>query len=255
MDKRIGAQLYTVRDLIKTEEEFISVMKKLSDIGYKSIQFSGVGAIASPERLREICDGFGLKIACTHKGYNDYKDKIDEMIAFHKALDCDIAGLGSLPVAFRKSSLEEVDEAIDALNRASEKLEENGMVLGYHNHAFEFAKLENGQTLFSRLLEKGRFTFILDLYWLAFAGLNPAKFLEQLGDRVSVIHYKDMKVKLDNTVTYTEVGAGTLNFDEIVKASGKARWAMVEQDLCEDFDPVTSLENSYNYITEKYDFI
>ena len=35
MDKRIGAQLYTVRDLCKTKEDFENTMKRLAEIGFK----------------------------------------------------------------------------------------------------------------------------------------------------------------------------------------------------------------------------
>jgi len=257
MDKRIGAQLYTVRDFVKTEEDFISTMTRLAGFGYKSAQFSGVGNIAAPERLREICDELGIAIACTHRGFDEYREEnIKNTIAYHKALGCDIAGLGSLPGAFYNTgSVEAADEGIDILNRASEILAENGMTFAYHNHAFEFAKLENGQTLFSRILERGKFGFVLDVYWLSFAGLNPVKIINELGERAVVLHYKDMKVLPNNTVTYTDVGNGTLDWDEIVAASDKARWAMVEEDTCGDDNPIEALGKSYKFLTSKYDFI
>ena len=48
MDKRIGAQLYTVRDFVKTEEDFIATMTRLAEFGYKSAQFSGVPTFFLP---------------------------------------------------------------------------------------------------------------------------------------------------------------------------------------------------------------
>ena len=41
MDKRIGAQLYTVCDFMKTIEDFDASCKKIKDIGYKIVQVSG----------------------------------------------------------------------------------------------------------------------------------------------------------------------------------------------------------------------
>ena len=49
MDKRIGAQLYTLRDFTQTEEDFEKSMKKVPDMGYKMVQMSGVGPIAPEE--------------------------------------------------------------------------------------------------------------------------------------------------------------------------------------------------------------
>jgi sugar phosphate isomerase/epimerase len=254
MDKRIGAQLYTVRDLCKDAEAFDATMARLSEIGYKSVQISGVGPIA-PEVLREICEKHSLAIACTHRGFPEYKDDIEGVIAYHKALGCDIAGLGGLFGEYRCTDVAKVDEGIEILNKATERLAEEGITFAYHNHAFEFARLDNGQRMFDRFVEKGKFSFILDTHWVAVAGISPAKLIEELGDRVAVLHYKDLKIKLDsNSSTYAEVGYGNLDFDSIVKVSDKARWAMVEQDVC-DGDPVESLKMSYDYITSHYDFI
>ena len=36
MDKRIGAQFYTIRDFIKTEKDLDESLKKLKDIGYQT---------------------------------------------------------------------------------------------------------------------------------------------------------------------------------------------------------------------------
>ena len=256
MDKRIGAQLYTVRDFVKTEEDFIATMTRLAEFGYKSAQFSGVPDILTPERFREICDGLGIEIACTHRSFGEYENGLDELIKYHKALKCDIAGLGGLPgIYYNTGSVEEADKAINILNGATERLAAEGIEFAYHNHAFEFAKLENGQTLFDRILEKGNFKFVLDVYWLSFAGKNPVKIITELGDRVSVLHYKDMKVNVNNTVTYTDVGSGTLDWDAIVAVSDKARWAMVEEDLCGDDNPIDALGKSYKFLTSNYDFI
>jgi sugar phosphate isomerase/epimerase len=171
-------------------------------------------------------------------------------------LKCDIAGIGGLPgIYYNEGKVEQVDEAIRILNNATERLAAEGIEFAYHNHAFEFAKLENGQTIFDRFLENGKFKFILDVYWVSFAGINPAKKIAELGDRVSVLHYKDMKVNANNTVTYTDVGNGTLDWDAIVAVSDKARWAMVEEDLCGDDNPIDALGKSYKFLTSNYDFI
>ena len=80
MDKRIGAQLYTLRDFTQTKEDFEKSMKRVHDIGYKAVQISAVGPIA-PEDMREICQKYDLAIACTHKGFDDYVSRPDELIS------------------------------------------------------------------------------------------------------------------------------------------------------------------------------
>ena len=43
MDKRIGAQYYTIRDFCGTLDDFDYSCKKISEIGYKTVQLSGIG--------------------------------------------------------------------------------------------------------------------------------------------------------------------------------------------------------------------
>lgn len=255
MDKRIGAQLYTVREFAKTEEELDATLSRLAKVGYKSVQVSGVGLSITPEKIHEICEKYSLAVACTHKGFDDYRDKMDEMIRFHKIIECDIAGLGGLPMDFRSESVEVVDKAIDMLNSFAEQLAKEGITFAYHNHAFEFALLENGQSLFDRLIERGKFAFILDAYWVAAAGVDVPALVEKLGERVAVLHLKDMKAKLDNTSTFAPVGEGNIDFAKILEKSANVRWAMVEQDTCDGEDPVLCLERSYKYLTSHFDFI
>ena len=248
MDKRIGAQLYTLRDFTKTKEDFDSSMKKLHDIGYKAVQISAVGPIA-PEVLKEICDNYGMVIACTHKGFDEYVNKTDEMIEFHKRLGCDIAGLGSMPEEYR--NIEKIAEFVEKMNVVAEKMSQNGITFAYHNHQFEFEKMQDGKFMMDYMIEHGNFDFIVDVYWLAVAGLNPAKYIRKMGKKAVVIHYKDLAV-INHDVVMAEVMEGNLEWDEIIASSEEAgsRWAMVEQDVCRR-DPFESMKISYNNLVTK----
>ena len=248
MDKRIGAQLYTLRDFTKTQEDFEKSMKKVSDIGYKMVQISAVGPIA-PEKMREICDKYGLEVGCTHKGYEDYVNKTDEMIDFHKKLGCDIAGLGAMPDEFR--SIDRIPEFVEKMNVVAERMAKAGITFAYHNHHFEFEKMENGQLIMDYMIENGKFDFILDVYWLAFAGVNPVKYIKKMGEKAVVIHFKDLAV-VDKNIVMAEIGEGNLDWDDIIEASEEAgsRYAMVEQDICRR-DPFQSLKMSYDYLVKK----
>ena len=246
MDKRIGAQLYTLRDFIQNEEDFEKSAKKVSDMGYKMVQISGVGPIA-PEKLKEICDKYNLMISCTHRGYDEYVNNIDGTIDFHKKLGCDIAGLGSMPDEFRNT--QKVPEFVEKMNAVAEKMAKEGITFAYHNHHFEFERMENGQYIMDYLIEHGSFAFILDVYWLAFAGVNPAKYIRKMGERAIAIHFKDLAV-VEKNIVMAEIGEGNLDWDEIIEASEVSRYALVEQDFCRR-DPFESLKMSYDYLTKK----
>ena len=70
MDRRIGAQYFTIRKEVKTLEDFELACKKVSDIGYKVVQISGMPLKA--KEMREVLDKYNLEVATTHKGYMDF---------------------------------------------------------------------------------------------------------------------------------------------------------------------------------------
>ena len=55
---RKGAQIYTVRDYIGTQEEYVATLRKIADIGYNSIQTYGWKC--SDEEHKAMLKDFGL---------------------------------------------------------------------------------------------------------------------------------------------------------------------------------------------------
>lgn len=248
-DRKIGAQLYTVRNLCQNAADFDRTLSRLEKIGYKQVQISGIGDIA-PEEIKRICDAHGMNIVCTHKGEGDYESRMEDMIAFHKAIGCDIAGLGHGPVFMQVETADEVCAEIAKLNGFSRELAKAGICFCYHNHATEFRKID-GKYIMDYMLEEGEFDFIVDVYWLAYAAQNPAEFIRRIGKRAKIVHFKDLSIGQSNNALYTEVGEGNLDWADIIAACDEAGTlaAMVEQDEC-PHDPVDSLEISYKNLTK-----
>lgn len=150
--------------------------------------------------------------------------------------------------------LELVEKFAEDFGPVCERLAEHDLVFAYHNHGFEFVKI-NGRYLFEELLDRmpyDNFKLILDVYWLASVGINPAKFITTYRDKIACLHYKDLKVVKHREQTYAEVGEGNLDWDEIIAASkdSNAAFALVEQDEC-DRDPFEALKISYEFLKEK----
>lgn len=253
MDKRIGAQLYTLRDYCKTIEDVDKTYKKLSEIGYKTLQVSGVNLELSGKELKEAADRYGLETICTHRPYDEFTGDLDKLIKYHKDLGCSIAGLGSAPGTLRKD-VDGLKAFIKDFNKISAELKKEGITFGYHNHAFEFAKVD-GKFVMDYLIEETdpeSFNFILDVYWLSFAGIDPAKFIRKMGKRAMIIHFKDIKANTTNSVSICEVGQGNIDWDNVIAACEDAgcKAAMVEQDTCER-DPFDCMKTSYDFLSEK----
>ena len=256
MDRKIGAQFYTLRDHTQTIEDFDATCKRISEMGYKTVQISGTPLGA--KEMREVLDKYGLVALTSHRSPVDFIERIDEVIEYNKTLGCTLCGMGEMPLEARYTE-EDLDKFINDMKGICEKLKANGLKFGYHNHAFEFKK-RNGRFVIDRLIEETDpeiFNFIVDVYWLQYGGVNPQEFIEKLGKRAIAIHFKDYSVDYvdkKTVVSMKEVGYGNLDWDKIIEACDKAGslWAFVEHDYgWTTDDPFDSLEMSYKFLETK----
>lgn len=251
MDKRIGAQYFTLRDYVKTIEEFEETCRRISEIGYKIVQISAVPLGAA--QMRPVLDRYGLEVVTTHRSFDDFQKDLGEIMDYNRTLGCKLCGVGSMPGWARENG-ENLSRFIREANEAAERLAKEGLIFGYHNHAMEFARID-GRSIMDRLIEetdRDAFRFIVDTYWLQVAGMDPASFIRKLGERAMAIHFKDLKANADNTTEMAEVGEGNLDWDGIIAACQEAgaKWALVEQDVCQR-NPFESMKMSYDYLAGK----
>ena len=115
------------------------------------------------------------------------------------------------------------------LNAIGQRCQEHGITFAYHNHDFEFTRVD-GIYLLDYLLQATDASLVkieLDVYWVAYAGLDPVSYLHTLGNRVVLIHLKDMAA--DRSMT--EVGKGILDMQQICAfAQNRGLWGIVEHD-------------------------
>ena len=176
MDKRIGAQYFTLREFIQTVEDFEETCRKVSEMGYKIVQISGTSLKASD--MKPILDKYGLEVMLTHRQWKDFRENLDDIIDYNKTLGSELCGLGMMPFEVAETN-ENVTQFINEANAVAKRLREVGLYFGYHNHAFEFSKL-NGKYVMDRLLEETdpeEFKLIVDVYWLWVGGAEPAEFI------------------------------------------------------------------------------
>lgn len=249
---KIGAQYFTIRDYCQTIEDFDTSCKKVADIGYKTVQLSGIGNFTA-EEIKPILDKYGLTVVCTHRPPQNYLDDIDAEIAFHKKLGCKICGLGAMPGFNGKA--ETIASFVEKFKPVVQRLAEEDLVFAYHNHAFEFEKIngEYGFDIICKEMSADNFKVILDVYWLAYAGINPVKFIREHKDNIACIHFKDLRI-VDNTPVYSEIGKGNLDWDDVIDVCLECGVtdALVEHDRnWTNNNPFESLKISYDFLKEK----
>lgn len=255
MDKRIGAQLFTIKAHMKTIEDFEVSCKKLADIGYKIVQVSGTKLPA--KEMREVLDKYGLSVVSSHRKFHEFMENLDEIMEYNKTLGAELCGIGGMPAEALEDSASLTKFIADAAH-VGEELRKEGLYFGYHNHAKEYGKI-GGKLVMDRLIEETNpetFFFIFDTYWAQVGGKSPVDEIERMGNRLMLAHFKDYMVEHHDSKTplMTEIGNGNLNWNKIIPACEAAgvRWAVVEHDKHHiDDDPFKSLKVSYDYLTTK----
>ena len=169
---KLGAQFYTLRDSCKDLNGLEESMKRVADMGYSSIQLSGVCEYTgewAAEKAKEI----GITIDITHFAYSRIVNDIENTIKHHDAMNCKCIGIGSSPYA---KDQEGFDRLAKELAPVIPAIVASGHKLMYHNHHWEFAKI--GEKNFLELL-CDKFTpeemgITLDTYWVQAGGADPA---------------------------------------------------------------------------------
>jgi len=256
---QIAAQLYTVRKFTKTPEDIRNTFKKVRQIGYESVQLSGLGPI-DPAELKSIGGEYGLKICITHTPYYRIVNDFDNVVKEHKLWQCECVGLGAMPGVFEDipDGFERSREGYRAFARkmseVAKKYNDVGLKFTYHNHNFEFEKYDEVTGLDILLQESDPHTFVfeLDTYWVQAGGADPVEWIYKVKGRMKVVHLKDMAI-VDGKQVFAEIGEGNLNWDKIIKACEETgvEWYAVEQDVCRR-DPFEILKMSFDYLTKKY---
>ena len=243
METQIAAQLYTLRDYLKTPPDIAKTLAEVSKIGYQAVQLSALGKI-EPKELKRILDNEGLVACATHTGLERFIKEMDAVIEEHKILGCEYTTCPGLPSQLHNA--EGYRKVAADLSRAGEVLLKNGITLAYHNHAIEFKKYGDkvGLEILYSESDPRYLKAELDTYWAAFGGADPAAWCLKYSGRIPLVHLKDMGFDGERQF-YAEVGEGNLNWGAILSACKKAgvRWYIVEQDICQR-PPLESLKIS-----------
>jgi len=241
----LGAQLYTLRDYCQNEKDFDISLKRVADIGYKTVQISGLGNFPA-KTIRDLCDKYGLKVVLTHTSPDRILNDTGNVIAEHDIMGCKYIGIGYMPEKYR--SPDWVDQFADDYLKPAREIKASGKLLMYHNHEFEFQRYD-GKYLLDILMDSfapDELGFTLDTYWVQVAGCDVGDWIERLSGRLPCVHLKDLEV-ISRTMHMAPVMEGNLNFPKYLKAFEKAgsEFLLVEQDFCRE-SPFVCLKKSFD---------
>lgn len=248
---KLGAQFYTIRDNTTTPEDLKKSFATIKNIGYEVAQMSKICDIDA-NLLKSYSDEYSLPITCTHSAFERIINDTDALIKEHIIYGCPVIGLGGMPLEYR-NSLDGVRAFLKEMAEPMKKMEAAGLTFAYHNHAFEF-QLDGDKPFYDIMIEEApTMGFILDTYWVKFAGFDYLHYLKKLGSaRISNVHFKDMDSEPKGKIC--ACGTGVIDFGEVKNLCEELGIpnALVEQDNAPDTgDSIGQMIISYNNL-KKY---
>ena len=255
--KSLNVQLYTVRDAVSKNLE--GTLERLAGLGYKNIELYGYNGTffgKTANEFKTILSNTGIKVLSSHhttgiamKGKGTLSDGWDKAVEDVHALGAEYMVCAFL---FPNERTPEIYKSLPAMfEKAATATKAAGIQFAYHNHDFEFEKLDD-TLVYDFLLKNTPGDLVkmeMDLYWISKAGHDPVAYFEKYPGRFAMWHVKDMEA---GTKAITEVGNGTIDFDRIFKARKKAglKYWFVEQDTSKR-DMFESLTISRDYLAKK----
>lgn len=255
---KIGLQLYTLRNELSKDLE--GTLKKVAAIGYKEVELFGYtdGKFfgKTTKEFKAMLKSLGLDPVSGHYGAGVEKKDVKGTLSndWQRAVD-DAAELGQKYVncAYltdgERKSIDDYKKYVDLFNKSGEVAKKAGLQFGYHNHDFEFKKMD-GQLPYDLIAstDPDLVKLELDLYWIVKAGLDPVDLFKKYPGRFPLWHVKDMD-KGDQS--FAEVGTGSIDFKKIFdarKIAGMTHF-FVEQDMAKR-PPVEAIEISFKNVTK-----
>lgn len=246
----VGVQLYSIRDSV--EADMHAALAKVKELGYDGVEFAGLYG-NKPADIRAWCAELGLNPISAHVPLDDMLADTEGTLAAYKEI-----GVRFVVVPYvteeRRPGAAKFDETIAEIARIGKIAADMGLTLLYHNHDFEFKKVdgEYGLDILYKKVPAAYLQTELDTCWVNVGGENPSDFVRKYTGRAPVVHLKDFHMsgklpqhlyaligldddKQDNepsTFEFRPCGCGMQDMPAILAASvdAGAKWVIVEQD-------------------------
>lgn len=262
----VGLQLYSVREDL--EKDFEGTLKKVKAMGYEGVEFAGLYGHSAQE-VKDAAQAAGLIPLSAHVPFVEMMADPEGTMETYAKIGCQYIVIPYLTEEYRPGC-DKFQEVIDGARKLGEAANKHGMKLLYHNHDFEFAKLDGKyaldvlyDTIPADLLQTE-----IDTCWVKVAGEDPAAYVRKYTGRSPLVHLKDFhkegkpgnmyeligtevkKEESHGVFEFRPVGHGDQDFGPILEASidAGAQWVVVEQDQSNGRTPMEAITLSREYL-------
>jgi len=212
----VGLQLYSMRDYA----DQIALVGQLPELGITQVEGYG-GIYDDPVAYRAAMDRAGVSMPTGHIAIADIDANFDATLSLINTLGMKRVFAPYLEEKDRPSTAQGYIDLALRLNAAAKLYAEHGISFGWHNHDFEFVALPDGSVPMDILLENAPdITWEADLAWIVRGGRDPIEYIERYGNRLSVIHVKDIAASGTNLEEdgWADLGDGVLDWASLLQA-------------------------------------
>jgi len=222
--KDMCVQMYSARSILN-HDNYADILKEIAAMGYTAVEaasYDGDNGLIygdTPEVFKQKVEAAGMKVLSAHVSRGLSREELDsgdltaalawwdKCIEVHKK-----AGMEYIvtPWIGLQETLKDLQVYCDYLNEVGRRCKAAGIKYGYHNHAYEFEKVED-QVMYDYMLQHtdpDLVFFQMDVYWAVIGKASPVDYFKRYPGRFKMLHIKDE----------WEVGqSGMVGFDAIFK--------------------------------------
>ena len=261
----VAVQVYSVRD--DAAADLRATLEKIKAMGYEGVEFAGLYD-NSPEDVKKMCQEIGLVPVSAHVALKELVADTAKVVADYVLIGCKYIAVPYLTEEDRPGTPGWA-KTVESIKMIGEECKKQGIKLLYHNHDFEFVKIDGTYALdmLYETVSEDLLATELDTCWVNVGGENPAGYVKKYAGRAPVVHLKDFVgsksddmyelIGIEKKVTAAPkfelrpVGYGCQDWYNILKACEDAgtEWVVVEQDRPSmEKTPLESIELSRNYL-------
>ncbi len=285
---KVALQMFSVRTELAKDPA--GTMQKVAALGYhnwETFPFDpqspyNYGLALPLDEAKALLRDLDITIIGNHLMQPDLvaenRDELKKNLDYQAAIGCRSPGLAAIFVPDRDGVL----RCCDDMNAAAALCRERGMRFHFHNHWHEFQLMDGDKYMMDIIMENTDPALVdmeVDTYWATRAGLDPVEVMRRYGDRLTMLHQKDIKpeaepnlnffakrdrhepvldVDLWRQITqpyqqdYCEVGTGIMDIQRIIDAGNElgVQYISLEQDYTDrtELESISiSMENFHKY--------
>jgi sugar phosphate isomerase/epimerase len=187
----VGLEMYSVRDALAKDPT--GTVRAVAAMGYQGLEFYApyfAWTEAQAKDMRKLLDELKIRCFSTHNDGDFFSgDKLQHARELNLILGSKYMVMAS---SHDEPGLDRWREVADTLNTAAEKLQPQGLQVGYHNHQLEFTPTDGARPM--EILAKNTKPSVilqLDVGTCIEAGADPVAWIKANPGRIRSIHCKD----------------------------------------------------------------